>query len=142
MEKFVLIPERLWNNYQAEDDGTLKPVVKRKITPNHNQIEEKTQKSQVLMQQLATQKVPAAKSIVESLSKCNRIKFSELNTIILDNVDTLVFIIPFVKKLLRQRGTISDVELAILEAAGIDRNIVENRDAKRHEVGSWIPFTF
>ena len=81
-----------------------------------------------------------ADSVVDKILSCPRIKLSNSQTLILDGVDTGIFLLDFAQQLRRKNADIPDIYFALLDAAGISPTLILNQNAKTKERGSWIPF--
>ena len=70
---------------------------------------------------------------------CSRIKLSNLQTIILDGVDTGVLISDFLLHLRRKNSDVPDIYFTLLDVAGISPSLVFKQKAKAKDRGSWVP---
>lgn len=146
MEKFALVPFAQWeefNELSKQQPVERSTIPKSKNVPYKPMLIEpdKTQKREQILREI-TIRPELAQEIVEQLIDSKRIRFSENNSIILDNVDTLLDITKFVEKLVTKYGLVNSLELSILDAAGISRDFVVNRNARKREAGKWSTFSF
>ena len=81
-----------------------------------------------------------ADTLKDKILSCPRIKLSNSQTIILDDVDTGVLISDFTLPLRRKNKVVPDIYFTLLDAAGISPSLVFNQNAKVKDRGSWIPF--
>ena len=81
-----------------------------------------------------------ADSLKDKILTCSRIKLSNSQTIILDDVDTGVLISDFTLHLRRKNADVLDIYFTLLGAAGISHSLVFNQNAKAKDRGSWVPF--
>ena len=81
-----------------------------------------------------------ADTLIDKILSCSRIKLSNLQTKILDGVDTGVVVSDFTLHLRRKNVVVPDIYFTLLDAAGISRSVVFNQNPKAKERGSWIPF--
>ena len=71
---------------------------------------------------------------------CPRIKFSNSQTLILDGVETGIFLLNFAQQLRRKNADIPDIYFTLLDAAGISPTLILNQNAEDKERGSWVHF--
>ena len=64
-----------------------------------------------------------------------RIKLSNSQTLILDGVETGIFLLDFAQQLRRK-----NIYFTLLDATGITPTLILNQNAKAKERGSWVPF--
>ena len=81
-----------------------------------------------------------ADSLVDKILSCPRIKLSNSQTLILDGVETGIFLLDFAQQLRRKNADIPDVYFTLLDAAGISLTLILNQNATAKERGSWVPF--
>ena len=133
MEQFVLIPQHIYEQKFKLEVKKLhtfeqKPVsVPTHLNPNYTEISNKARS-------LKTE------SIVDQILNSPRVKLSLNGTILLDGRDTEVAFADFFFALKRKNVDFPDIYYTILDATGINPQKVINKDAKRKDRGSWIPF--
>ena len=135
MEQFVLVPLSVYNNSNSSTIVTKQelPKYKPEQTPTYHK---DTLKNEI-NQQLSTSASPIANKFLES----SRIKLSNSNTLILDEIETSVLLKDFAQRFKRKNVAIPDVYFTLLDAASITPNLVVNSHAaKGKERGAWIPF--
>ena len=81
-----------------------------------------------------------ADTLIDKNLSCSRIKLLNLQTIILDGVDTGVLISDFTLHLRRKNKDVPDIYFTLLDAAGISPSLVFDQNAKAKDRGSWVPF--
>ena len=81
-----------------------------------------------------------ADSLVDKILSCPHIEFSNSQTLILDGVETGIFLSDFAQQLRRKNAEVSDIYFTLLDAAGISPTLILNQNAKTKEKGSWVPF--
>ena len=78
-----------------------------------------------------------ANSVFDKNLCCPRIKLSNLQTLIMDDVETGVLLSNFGQQLHRKKADVPVIYFTLLDAAGISQTLVPN-EAK--ENGSWVFF--
>ena len=68
-------------------------------------------------------------SLVDKILSCPRIKLSNSQTLILDGVETGIFLLDFVQQLRRKNADVRDVYLTLLDVAGISPTLILNQNA-------------
>ena len=130
MEQFVLVPASVYNKSATTQSVTKQELPKYKAEqPPTYQID-----SLNLNKKLCTD------PLIDKISSCSRIKLSNSKTIILDGVDTGVFISDFAQQLRLKNADVPDIYFTLLDAAGISPSVVFNQNAKAKDRGSWVPF--
>ena len=81
-----------------------------------------------------------ADSLVDKILCCPRIKLSNSQTLILDGVETGIFLSDFAQQLRRKNADVPDIYFTLLDAADISATLILNQNAKAKERGSWAPF--
>ena len=81
-----------------------------------------------------------ADTLIDKILSCSRIKLSNSQTIILDDVDTGVLISDFNQHLRRKNADVPDIYFTLLDAAGISPSLLTNQNAKAKDRGSWVLF--
>lgn len=136
MDQFVLIPFSLYNKF---NQGKIEKVVQSQNNPSEK---DHVPNLDLIYKQLFTKTKTKQVKIVEEILNSPRVKLSLENTIILDNRDTGVSLVDFVFKLKKQKESLPDIYLTILDAINLHPSFVSNKHAKETENGSWIPFNF
>ena len=68
-----------------------------------------------------------------------RIKLSNSQTLILDGVETGVFLLDFSQQMRRKNADVPDIYFTLLDAAGILPTLILNQNAQAKERGSLVP---
>ena len=71
------------------------------------------------------------------ISTYQDLKFTNL---ILDGVETGIFLSDFAQQLRRKNAYVPDIYFTLLDAAGISPTLILNQNAKANKRGSWVPF--
>ena len=132
MEQFVLVPASVYNN-----SVTTQLVAKQEL-PKYKA--EQPSSYQIDSLNLNKKMFGKADPLIDKILSCSRIKLSNLQTRILDGVDTVRLISDFVVHLRRKNADIPDNYFTLLDAAGISPSLVLNQNAKTKGRGSWITF--
>ena len=133
MEQFVLIPQQLY-------EQKLKLNV-HKLDKSEEKVNFLPQNIDSLHKEIITNtKSFKNESVVDQILKCPRIKLSLSDSILLVERDTNVAFTNFFYALKRKNIEFPDIYYTILDATGISRNKIVNKDAKSKDRGSWIPF--
>ena len=64
----------------------------------------------------------------------------KFQTLILDGVETGIFLLDIAQQLLRKNADVPDIYFTLLDADGISPTLNLNQNAKAKERGSWVPF--
>ena len=134
MEQFFIIP---YSVYQSQ--STL---------PRKQKLEQKQEKEEIVPKNFdsvysavnARLKTSNNKHIIDLILNSPRIKISQSDSIILKYRDTKESIVDFVCALKRKNTDFPDIYFTILEATHIPRKLVNNKNAKAKDRGTWIPF--
>ena len=81
-----------------------------------------------------------ADSLVDKTLPGPRMKLSNLQTLILDGVETGVLLSDFAQQLRLKNEEVTDIYFTLLDAAGVIPTLVLNQNAKTRERASCIPF--
>ena len=81
-----------------------------------------------------------AEILVDQILSCPRIKLSNSQILILDDVETGIFLSDFAQQLCRKNAEVLDIYFTLVDAAGISPTLILNQSAKARERGSWVPF--
>ena len=132
MEQFVLVPASVYNK-------SAQSVTKQEL-PKYKAEQPPTYQIDSLKKEINKKFFSKADPLIDKFLSCSRIKISNLQTIVLDGVDTGVLISDFTLHLRRKNADVPDIHFTILDAAGISPSLVFNQNAKAKERGSWVPF--
>ena len=134
MEQFVLVPASVYSK-----SVTTQSVTKQEL-PKYKAEQPPTYQIDSIKRDINQKLFGKADSLIDKILSCSRIKLSNLQTIILDGVDTGVLISDFTLRLRRKNADVPDIYFTLLDAAGISPSLVFKQNAKAKERGSWIPF--
>ena len=81
-----------------------------------------------------------ADSLVDKILSRPRIKFSNSQTLVLDGVETGIFLLDFAQQLRCKKADVSDIYFTLLDASGVSPTLILNQNAKAKERRSWAPF--
>ena len=133
MEQFVLVPASVYIKSVTTQSATKQELPKCKAEkPPTYQIDS-------LKRDINKKLFGRADSLIDKILSCSRIKLSNSRTIILDGVDTGVFISDFTPHLRRKNVDVPDIYFTLLNAAGLSTSLVFNQKAKAKDRRSWVP---
>ena len=134
MEQFVLVPASLYNK-----SVTTQSVTKQEL-PKYKAEQAPRYEIDSLKKDINKKLIGKADPLIDKIFSCSRFKLSNLQTIILDGVDTRALFSDFTLHLRRKNSDVPDVYFPLLDAAGISPSLVFNQNAKGKDRGSWVPF--
>ena len=134
MEQFVLVPASVYNKSLITQSVTKQELPK--CQPSKNP----TYHVDSLKKDINKKLFSKGDSLVDKILSCPRIKLSNSQTLILDGVETGVFLSDFAQQLRLKNADVPDLYFTLLEAAGKSPTLILNQNAKAKERGSWIPF--
>ena len=132
MEQFSLVPAFVYNK-----SVTTQSVAKQ-VLPKYKAEQPPTYQIGSLKRDINKKLFGKAVSLIDKILSCSRIKLSNLQTIILDGVDTGVLISDFPLQLRRKNVDVADIYFTLLDAAGVSPSPVFNQNAKAKDRGSWV----
>ena len=132
MEQFVLVPASVYNKSVTAQSITKQELPKYKA--------EQPPTYQIDSLNLHKKLFGKADPLIDKILSCSRIKLSNSQTTVLDDVDTGVLISDFTLHLRRKNADVPDIYFTLLDAAGISPSLVCNQNAKAKERGSWVSF--
>lgn len=141
MEQFVLIPVSLYDQqFKTSDTSTLK-VLDLKEQQIEPQIDIPSPNLESVYKEINSKLKSNVNSFTNKILSSPRIKISDSNKILLDGRDTGVSIVDFIHKLKRAGEEFPDIYYTLLDALPniVPTNVV-NKNAKKKDRGSWIPF--
>ena len=134
MDQFVLVPASVYN----------KSLITRSVTkqelPKNQPSQNSTYHIDSLKKEIIKKLFSKADSLVDNILSCPRIKLSNSQTLILDGVETGIFLSDFAEQLRRKNADVPDIYFTSLDAAGISPTLFLNQNAKARERGSLISF--
>ena len=132
MEQFVLVPASVYSKSVTAQSVTKQELPKCKT--------EQPPTYQIGSLNLNKKMFGKADPLKDTILSCSRIKLSNSQTKILDNVDTRVLMPDFTQHLRRKNADVPDIDFTLLDAAGKSPCLVFNQIAKAKERGSWVSF--
>ena len=81
-----------------------------------------------------------ADSLVDKFLSCPRTKLTNSQPLILDGVETGLFVSDFAQQMRCKNGDVPDIYFTLFDAAGMSPTLMPNQNAKAKERGSWVPF--
>ena len=127
MEQFVLVHASVYNK------RLITQSVKNQELPKSCQVDS-------LKKEINKNLFFKADSLVDKILSCPRIKLSNSQTLILDGVESGIFLLDFAQQLRCKNADIPDLYFTLLDAAGKSPTMFLNQNAKLKERGSWVPF--
>ena len=134
MEQFVLVPACVYNKSLIT-----KSITKQEL-PKYQPSQNPTYSIDSLKKDINKKLFPTADSFVDKILSCPRIKLSNSQTSVLDDVETGIFLWDSAQQLRRKNADVPDIYFTLLDAAGISPTLILNQNAKAKERGSWVPF--
>ena len=133
MDQFVLVPASVYNKSLVTQSVTKQELPKYQPSQNC------TYQIDSLKKEINKKLFSKADSLADKILSCPRIKLSNSQTLILDGVETGIFLSDYVQQLRRKNADVPDVYFTLLDAGGISPTLILNQNAKAKERGSWVP---
>ena len=131
MDQFVLVPASVYN--KSLNTQSVTKQERAKYQPSQNP----TYQIDSLKKEINRKLFSKADSLVDKISSSPRIKLSNSETLILDGVETGIFLSDFAQQLRRKNADVPDIYFTLLDAAGISPTLTLNQNAKaKEEAGS------
>ena len=130
----------IWQNilfYQHSNE--LYDVMQKKI-PKYQAEQNPTYQTDSLKKEINEKLLAKADSLVDKHLCCPHIKLSNWQTLILDDVETGVWLSDVAEQHRRNNADVTDIHFTLLDAAGMSPTLVLNQNTKTKEIGSWVPF--
>ena len=134
MDLFVLVLASVYNKSLITQSHTKQKLLK--YQPSQNP----TYQIDSLKKEINKKLFSKADSLVDKILSSPRIKLSNSETLILDGVETGIFLSDFAQQLRRKNADVPDIYFNLLDAAGISPTLILNQNAKAKERGSWVTF--
>ena len=126
MDQFVLVPASVYN----------KSLVTRSVTkqelPKNQPSQNPTYQIDSLEKEINKKSFSKADSLVDKMLSCPRIKLSNSQTLILDGVETGIFLSDFVQQLRGKNADVPNIYFTLLDA-GITPTLILNQNAQAKE---------
>ena len=133
MDQFVRVAASVYNKSLITQSVTKQELPKYKPSQNP------TYQIDSLKKEINKNIFSKADSLVDKILSSPRIKLWNSETLILDGVETGVFLSGFAQQLRRKNADVPDIYFTLLDAAGISPTLILNQNAKAKEGGSWFP---
>ena len=131
MEQFVPVPASVYNK------NLITQSVTKQELPKYQPSQNPTYQVDSLKKEINKKIFSKADALVDKFLSCPRVKLSKPQTIILDGVETGIFLSDFVKQMRRKNGDVPNFYFTLLDAAGILPTLILNQNAKaREEAGT------
>ena len=134
MNQFVLVPASVYNK------GVITQSVAKQELPKCQPSQNPTYHIDSLKNKINNKLFSKAHSLVDIILSFPRIKLSNSQTLVLNGVETRIFLSDFAQQLRRKNANVPDIYSTSLDAAGISPTLILNQNAKAKERGSWITF--
>ena len=139
MEQLVFVSASGYNKNLITQSVTKQELPKYQLSQNP------TYQIDSLKKEINKNLFSKADSLVDKVLSCPRIKLLNLQTLILDGVETGMFPSDFAQQLRCKNADVPDLYftllyLTLLDAARISPTLILNQNAKAEERGSWVPF--
>ena len=131
---FVLVPASVYNRSLVTQS-----VTKQEL-PKYQPSQNPTYQIDSVKKEINKKIFSKADFLVDKILSCPRIKLSNSQTLILDGVETGIFLSDFVQQLRRKNADFPDIYFTLLDATGISPILILNQNAKAKERGSWVRF--
>ena len=133
MEQFVLLPASVYNKKLIS-----KSAAKQEI-PKYQPSQNPTYQIHSLKKEINKKLFSKEDLLVDKILSCPRIKLSNSQILILDGVETGIFLSDFAQQLRRKNADVPDIYFTFLDSDPISPTLILNQNAKANERGSWVP---
>ena len=130
MDQFVLVPASVYNK------SLITQSVTKQELPKYQPSQNPTYQIDSLKKEINKKLFSKADSLVDKILSCPRIKLSNSQTLILDGVETGIFLSDFAQQLRRKNADAPDIYFTLLDAADISPTPIRMPKLKREEAGS------
>ena len=134
MDLFVRVPASVYNK------SLITQSVTKQELPKYQPSQNPTYQIDSLKKEINRKLFSKADSLVDKILSSPRIKLSNSQSLILDGVETGIFLSDFAQQLRRKNADVPDIYFTLLDAAGISPTLILKQNAKAKERGSWVPF--
>ena len=124
MEQCVHVPASVYNR-----SLNTQSVTKQKL-PNYQPLQNPTYQIGSLKKEISKKIFSKADSLVDKISPCPRIKLSNSQTLILDDVEIEFFLLESPKHLCCTNSDVPDIYFILLDATGLSQALILNQNAK------------
>ena len=130
MDQFVLVPASVYNK------SLITQSVTKQELPKYQPSQNSTYQIDSLKKEINKKLFSKADFLVDKILSGPHIKLSNSQTLILDGVETGIFLSDFAQQLRRKNADVPDIYFTLLDAAGISPTLILNLNAKAKERGS------
>ena len=134
MDQFFLVPASVYNK------SLITQSVTKQELPKYQPSQNPTYQIDSFKKEINKKLFSKADSLVDKILSCPRIKLSNSQALILDGVETGIFLLDFAQQLFRKIADVPDIYFTLLDAADISPTLILNQNAKAKEIGIWVPF--
>ena len=134
MEHFFLVAASVYNK------SLITQSVTKQELPKYQPSENRTYQVDSLKKEINKKLFFKADSLIDKILSCPRIKLSNSQTLILDGVQTGIFLMDFAHQLRCKNADVPEIYFTLLDAAVISPTLILNQNAKEKERGGWVPF--
>ena len=134
MEQFVFVPASVYNK------SLITQSVTKQELPKYQPSQNPTYHIDAPKKEINKKYFSKVDSLVDKILSRPRIRLSNSQTLILDGVETGIFLSDFAQQLRHKNADVPDIYFTLLDAAGISPTLILNQNAKAKERGSWVPF--
>ena len=134
MDQFVLVPASVYNK------SLLTQSVTKQELPKYQPSRNPTYRIDSLVKEINKKLFSKADALVDKILPSPRIKLSNSRTLVLDGVETGIFLSDFTQQLRRKNAYVPGIYFTLLDAADVSPTLILNQNAKAKERGSWVPF--
>ena len=124
MEQFVLVPASAYNKSLNTQSLTKQEL------PKYQSSQNTTYQVDSLKKETNKNLFSKADSLKDKKLSCPRTKLSNSLTLILDGVETGIFLSDFAQQLRRKNAEVPDIYFTLLDAARVSPTLILNRNAK------------
>ena len=118
MDQFVLVPASVYNK------SLITQSVTKQELPKYQPLQNATYQIDSLKKEINKKLFSKADSLVDKILSCPRIKLSNSQTLILDSVETGIFLSDFAQQLRCKNADVPDNYFTLLDAAGISPTLI------------------
>ena len=134
MDQFVLVSASVYNK------SLITQSVTNQELPKYQPSQNPTYQIDSLKKEINKKLFSKADTLVDKILSSPRIKLSNSQFLILDGVETGIFLSDFAQQLRRKNAGVPYIYFTLLDAADISPTLILNQNAKAKERGTWVPF--
>ena len=118
MEQFVLVP------VSVDNKSLITQSVTKQELPKYQPSQKPTYQIDSLKKEMNKKLFSKTDSLVDKILSCPRIKLSNSHILILDSVETGIFLSDFAQQLRRKNAYVPDIYFTLLDAAGMSPTLI------------------